>query len=82
MSEEYPSLPEQAFNVSKTAFDIVRSYTRGEQLLVTEEVKKARIDICRGCNWFDEDAMRCNECGCFLVNKVRFSGSKCPLHYW
>ena len=45
--------------------------------MVPKEVKKARIDICRECNRFDEDRFLCKECGCFLVNKVRFTAS-----YW
>ena len=46
--------------------------------MVPPEVKKARIDICRECNRFDEDRFLCKECGCFLVNKVRFTALHAP----
>ena len=79
---EEPSLPEQAKNVTKTAYDIVKGFVFNGTLIVPDEVKKARIDICRECNRFDEDRFLCKECGCFLVNKVRFTASSCPLQYW
>ena len=81
MTEE-PSLPEQAKNITKTAYDIVKGFVFNGTLIVPDEVKKARIDICRECNRFDEDRFLCKECGCFLVNKVRFTASSCPLQYW
>ena len=81
MTEE-PSLPEQAKNITKTAYDIVKGFVFNGTLIVPDEVKKARIDICRECNRFDEDRHLCRECGCFLVNKVKFTASRCPLNYW
>ena len=77
-----PSLPEKAANLSKTAYDIVKGFVFDGTLLVPDEVKKARIDICRDCNRFDPDRHLCKECGCFLVNKVKFTASRCPLNYW
>ena len=68
MSDE-PSNIEKAKNFSKTAYDIIKGFVSKGYLLVPEEVKNARIDICR-------------ECGCFLVNKVKFTASRCPLNYW
>jgi len=81
MNDE-PSLPDQAKNITKTAYDIVKGFVFNGMLIVPPEVKKARIDICRECNRFDEDRHLCRECGCFLVNKVRFTASSCPLQYW
>ena len=77
-----PSLPEKAKNLSRTAYDIVKGFVFDGTLMVPEEVKKARIDICRDFNRFDPDRHLCNECGCFLVNKVKFSAAHCPLNLW
>ncbi|ADO98313.1 hypothetical protein CYVG_00116 [Cyanophage S-SSM6a] len=77
-----PSLPEKAANFSKTAYDIVKGFVFDGTLLVPDEVKKARIDICRDCNRFDPERHLCKECGCFLVNKVKFSAAQCPLNLW
>ena len=77
-----PSNYEKAKNFSKTAYDILKGFVSNGNLLVPPEIKKARIDICRDCNRFDPDRMKCNECGCFLVNKVKFSAAHCPLRLW
>ena len=45
MNDE-PSLPEQAKNITKTAYDIVKGFVFNGMLIVPDEVKKARIDIC------------------------------------
>ena len=80
MSE--PSLPKKAVNLSKTAFDIVKEFVGKGTLLVPEEVRQARIDICNDCNRLDKERLVCKECGCFLVNKVKFTAAHCPLDYW
>jgi len=77
-----PSLPEKAANLSKTAYDIVKGFVFDGTLLVPDEVKKARIDICRDCNRFYPERHFSKECGCFLVNKVKFSAAHCPLNLW
>ena len=77
-----PSNLEKAKIFSKTAYDVIKGFVSKGTLLVPKEVKKARIDICRDCNRFDPDRMKCNECGCFLVNKVKFSAAHCPLRLW
>ena len=77
-----PSLPEKAVNLSKTAFDIVKEFVGKGTLMVPEEVKKARMDICNDCNRLDKDRLVCKECGCFLVNKVKFTADHCHLNYW
>ena len=77
-----PSLPKKAENLTKTAFDIVKEYINKGTILVPEEVRKARIDICNDCNRLDKDRLVCRECVCFLVNKIKFSAARCPLNYW
>ena len=81
MTDE-PSNIEKAKIFSKTAYDIIKGFVSTGTLLVPKEIKKARIDICRECNRFDEDRHLCRECGCFLVNKVKFTAARCPLNYW
>mgnify|MGYP006264742395 CR=1 FL=1 len=54
MNDE-PSLPEQAKNITKTAYDIVKGFVFNGMLIVPDEVKKARIDIC-SCLLYTSDA--------------------------
>ena len=77
-----PSNLEKAKIFSKTAYDVIKGFVSKGTLLVPKEVKKARIDICRECNRFYEQRHLCRECGSFLVTKVKFTASRCPLNYW
>tara|TARA_E500000331_G_C16722487_1_gene483037 strand:- start:231 stop:482 length:252 start_codon:yes stop_codon:yes gene_type:complete len=83
MTDE-PSLPEKAKNFTRTAFDIAKGFVSDGILLAPDELQKARLDICRDCNRFDPIQILCKECGCPLLNKVKFSKSRCPLtpHLW
>ena len=81
MTDE-PSLPEKAKNFTKTAFDIAKGFASEGILLAPDELQKARLDICKGCNRFDPVQILCKECGCPLsgpTSKIKFSKSRCPL---
>lgn len=81
---EYPSLGEQGKNLAKFTFEVLKEafQNRNETLFVNEEIQRKRLDICRGCSYFDPDQGRCRHCGCFLAYKVRFSLESCPIEKW
>lgn len=82
MSDDFPSIPEQARNLSKTALDIAKSFATTRRLLVPDDLVDLRNSICESCDRYEFESSRCKECGCFMVNKVRFNGATCPLNYW
>jgi hypothetical protein len=86
MKEEeqfYPSVPEQAKNLAKFSFDVIRTALNSDQsLLVSSEVREERMRICAGCEYYDEKQNRCRHCGCHLEAKVRFAIDSCPLKKW
>lgn len=84
MSEDkqYPSLPEQGKNLASFAFEIVKKALQGESLLVSAEVKEQRMEICRGCDQYDPEQIRCINCGCMLEYKTGFALDSCPLGKW
>jgi hypothetical protein len=49
---------------------------------VTEEQQQARLDICKGCEFYKEDDDRCLKCGCFLKSKSAWKSGKCPIGKW
>ena len=49
---------------------------------VSDDVFKERMDICRGCEHFNAESERCNNCGCFLNIKATWNSEKCPLSKW
>ena len=82
MSDDFPSIPEQARNLSKTALDIAKSFATTRRLLVPDDLVDLRNSICESCDRYEFESSRCMECGCFMVNKVRFNGASCPLNHW
>ena len=79
---EYPSLPEQGANLSKFIFEIIKKSVRGDALLVSEEVQAERMEICRTCEYFDPQQVRCRHCGCWLEQKTKYALDSCPLEKW
>jgi hypothetical protein len=82
MTSEYPSLPEQGKNLASFAFEIVKKAFSSEALLVSKEIKEKRMDICKQCDRYDPEQIRCKECGCLLEYKTDFALDSCPLKKW
>jgi len=84
MSEniEYPSLPEMGSNLAKFAFELLKKSMKGDALRVSEEVAAERLEICKSCEYYDPEQLRCKHCGCFLENKVRWALDSCPIDKW
>lgn len=79
---DYPSLPEQGANLSKFIFEIMKKTMRGDALLVSAEVQKERLEVCKGCEYYDPEQLRCRHCGCFLEQKVKWALDSCPIEKW
>jgi hypothetical protein len=48
--------------------------------LVSEELYKNRLDICKNCDAFVYNTT-CKYCGCLIEIKAKLSASKCPFPY-
>jgi len=84
MSEEqqYPSKAEQAKNIVSLVQDAIGDVLKGNQLFAPEEEQKRRMDICKQCEFFAKEDVRCRQCGCFLEQKTSLTSAKCPLNRW
>lgn len=84
MSEEknYPSLLKQGKNLAEFSFELIKNAIQTGALQVSEEIKNQRLEICRKCEKYDAQQVRCIECGCFLESKTSFSLDSCPLGKW
>lgn len=86
MAEEidYPSLQQQGKNLAKFTFEVLKEAMKGgkEKLFVGADVQKKRLDICKTCTYYDPSQGRCKHCGCFLLQKVKFSLESCPIDKW
>ena len=74
-----PPLIQQAKNLSVSMVEWAKDGFK----TVSDEVFWQRINICRGCPWWEEygnDSIgRCKKCGC-TTGKHRQSASQCPLN--
>ena len=76
---DYPSFAQQAKNLVNFASQVV---TSNQPLFVSDEVKQQRLIICKECEYYDAQQIRCKSCGCFLLQKASFSLDSCPLQKW
>ena len=52
------------------------------KFLVSDEVYKDRINICKGCDYYFRPTGSCKVCLCFMSIKARISLMECPQKYW
>ena len=75
---EYPSLFQQAVNLTHAAGSVIASAVRGVPLGVPQEEQDRRLAICHACDKFDPKQGRCRLCGCFANLKARIASEHCP----
>jgi hypothetical protein len=47
-----------------------------------EELAASRLEICKGCEWFRQNAETCRKCGCFMKLKTKLEKAACPIGKW
>tara|TARA_S200000501_G_scaffold370569_1_gene411988 strand:- start:5314 stop:5487 length:174 start_codon:yes stop_codon:yes gene_type:complete len=50
--------------------------------LVSKDLYKKRIYICKECPSYNSKLNNCKECGCFLLVKAALTITDCPLGKW
>lgn len=83
MSEsEFPSISEQAKNLTNLVQSTILDAIKGNKVFVSDEEKENRMAICKVCEYYHEEHVRCLKCGCFLEHKSSYSASTCPINKW
>jgi hypothetical protein len=80
--QQYPSVGEQTKNIINLVQDAIGDVLKGNQLFVSDEEQTRRMEICKTCDQFAQEDIRCRKCGCFLQQKTSLTASKCPLNKW
>jgi hypothetical protein len=78
------------FNFNKNPEDLkdyvfqwFKSYIRLDyDYKVSGEVFQERFDLCKACEHFNSEKIKCNECGCNLITKIMDSLESCPVSKW
>lgn len=74
----FPSVFQMAGNLMQS---IATHITTGAHN-VPDVVYYQRMEICEGCEFYDEETVRCKDCGCYLNIKARWASMECPQKKW
>ncbi len=86
-TQDFPSLINQAKNLTGLVIDVASDIVQGNNPLVPKEIEQQRLDICKGCEYFiksqgSSQRDRCSKCGCFVTQKTMFAKAECPVQKW
>ena len=82
-NQDLPSLSEQGKNLAKFTFEVVKdTVSLNTTATVPNSVQKERLKICSECPYFVKKSSRCNQCGCYMKVKTKFSAAECPIQKW
>lgn len=80
--KQYPSVGNQAKSIVNLVQDAIGDVLKGNQLFAPEEEQIRRMEICKSCEHFSSEDIRCKKCGCFLEQKTSLNSAKCPVQKW
>lgn len=49
---------------------------------VIDAIKKSRLEVCNGCEFFLKKVNVCSQCGCYMLAKASISEASCPINKW
>lgn len=84
-TEEEKSLPSFTERLKNFAQSTVDHIKHGMKLCTDEQIAK-RLDICKGCEYYQNET--CTKCGCPLVrhrkyiSKLAWAEQECPIGKW
>lgn len=53
-----------------------------EKINLVKETRSKRLEVCRGCEFFNKITTQCNKCGCIMSVKTLLLDAKCPIGKW
>ena len=53
-----------------------------EDLVVDDETRSKRYEICNDCEYLVKATSTCKQCGCFMTLKTKLQRAKCPIGKW
>lgn len=80
--KRFPSFFEQGKNLTRSVNGIIRAVSNRETLIVPNDIKNERLEICSTCEWISKNKSRCKSCGCILKMKTSLAVSSCPEGKW
>jgi hypothetical protein len=78
----YPTLSQMAKNLAESVKTNINSVLEGNNLKLSDADAARRLNVCKGCTFFDADQQRCTKCGCKMAIKTYLKAEKCPIGKW
>jgi hypothetical protein len=79
---KYPNFWDQMKNFKEFTQKVGQDISSGNGILISEEKRLERENICKKCNQYNLESKRCYLCGCFMEHKIKFKASECPALKW
>jgi hypothetical protein len=79
---QFPSRIEVAKNLANSIVDVTTGAIRNGKIYAPDSIRETRMDICKSCEYFSKEKVKCKKCGCHLVQKTSFAASRCPIEKW
>ena len=89
--QKLPPASQMVRDLAVTHWKSLKSWIKGSQVIVPQEIAEDRWEICKGCPYllYDEENPdtgkkdgRCTHCGCFMNVKVHYAVAECPIDKW
>jgi uncharacterized paraquat-inducible protein A len=77
-----PSIGAITSNLAQSVVRNVQSVASGNPLRLSSDEANQRLDVCKGCEFFNHAQERCGKCGCFMAVKTYLKAEKCPVGKW
>lgn len=77
-----PPRPRRAANLTGAAFRLAKATMKGEKVRASQSEIERRLAICKTCEHFVDNPMKCRKCGCYLNLKTRLETEHCPIGKW
>lgn len=69
-------------NAASAAGRAAVAFVSGQPVRVSDEVRRARIDVCFDCPAYEDALGECQICGCYIGLKSWLSTEQCPSKKW
>jgi len=81
-NNHYPPPIQMAKNLGSSIINNAISVAQGNSLRVDNEAAQKRLNVCKGCAFFNQQQERCGKCGCNMAVKTYLRAEKCPIGKW
>ena len=78
ITPQYPSIPKMAGSLVKSTGKHIASGFKKRTDLEVDRI----MEICKACDHFNSDAVRCYKCGCNMKHKIPWQTTHCSIGKW